>query len=332
MPDRWPIGDVDWSRLPGCYGVERDVRGALEILRFGTDAGSDEFSDALDVLYGHVWHQGDIFPVTAHVLPFVFDIVDCSPALASLWPARSEIAMFVTCSASSARRAMRSPRSSDRACSEEVLATLLRHADRLRAWARSELRPVAFAAMLNVPELADGALSGKEGKLEHVLAAVLTHSRWLDQSILSWGGRELPRISSHPVALRASELLLATRLGAVAADDARLVAVAEALAGPGTLEKGLDPLRELFGLVTSYAMANESRGVVAVSDDDWFVVEAARKLTIRWPSHPFNEGDEVVLVDINERNCAREVRGVGSQSHHAATFDERGRLMRASPR
>lgn len=319
--------DVDWSQLPGCYGSERDVAGALESLRFGTDPDSDNFSDALEVLYGHAWHQGNIFPVTAHVIPFVLDIVDHSPALATRPSrARSEIAMFVTCCAASAHSAAQSPQGSDHAYGEEVLAALRRHADRLRAWTGSELRAVAIAAMLNVPELADGVLAGKEGKVGDVLVAVLTHSQWLDQSVLTWAGRELSRISSHPVAVRASQLLLATGPGAVSADDARLTALAEALAGAGTVDQNLDRLRELFGIATSCAVKGESRGVVTVSDDHWFVVEAARKLTIRWPSHPFREGDEVVLLDINERNCAREVRGVGPKSHEGATFDERGRI------
>jgi hypothetical protein len=107
---------VDWSELEGAYGTDRDVPTALEIMRWADDAEDDEFSDAwLDVLCSHVWHQGTIYPITAPVLPFVFDIVDHSPALKSATCyARSEIAQFVTWCASSARRAVTSGEDDDR--------------------------------------------------------------------------------------------------------------------------------------------------------------------------------------------------------------------------
>jgi hypothetical protein len=326
----WPsVREVAWSRLPGCHGQVRDIAGALETLRFEKDVESDSFSDAWrDVLFGHAFHQGTIFPVTAHVLPFVFDIVDHSPALAKrASQERTEIAMFVACCASSALRAASSPQSPDHASGREVLATLGAHADRLRAWTRSDLRAVAIATMLNVPELASGVLGGEEYEVEDVLSAILVHARWLSPSVLAWAGEALARLSTHPVAAAASRLLIGAETRTNSVDDARFRALAEALASAGTLEQRFDPLRDVFGIVTSPRAAGESRGVVTIVDDDWFVVETPRKLTVRWPSHPFSEGDEVVLLDINERNCAREVHGVGAKSHHGATFDPRGSFV-----
>lgn len=50
-------------------------------------------------------------------------------------------------------------------------------------------------------------------------------------------------------------------------------------------------------------------------------------MTVRWPAHPFTTGDKVLLVEINERNVPREVRGTNAKRTIHATFDERGSLL-----
>jgi len=331
MPVWSEVREIDWRQLPGAYRTERDVPGALETLRWGTDADADDYQDAWsDVLYGHVWHQGSIFAVTAAVLPFVFDIVDHSPALAG--PpnqARTELATFITCCAAAARDASTSLDAEEAEHGRAVLAVLALRADRLRAWTRSELSAPALAAMLNIPQLSGGVLAGEEAELRAVLAAVFEQARWLDRSVLAWAGQELARVSSHPVAAQASRLLSGSAARPLDGDDARLAALGQALAAAGDLDQRLEPLRDLFGIAIASQVAGESPAVVVVTDEDWFVVQGARKLTIRWPSHPFEEGDEVVLLDIGAGNCARALRGTGKKSEHRASFDSRGNVVPA---
>jgi len=329
MTRRWPEARaIDWNRLPGAYGVDRDVAGALETLRFARNADSDAFSDAWhDVLLGHVWHQGSIYPVTAHVLPFVFDVVDCSPALSDpSTPARQEIAALVLMMASSARRAAQSSASDERAAGEGVLRALAAHEGRLRAWMEKDLRSLAIAAMLHLPELGARLLEGEgEASTGDVLTAVLEHSMWLEGAAVEWAAREVARID-HPVTQRASQLLSAPRTsrGRAAAD--RLAALAGVLAQPGDPALRLEELREAFGcaLPTRFVREGATEGEVVTVDDDWFVVRAERNVTVRWKAHPFVEGDRVVLLDIDERNLPRGVRGTGAKAGLEATFDDRG--------
>jgi hypothetical protein len=62
---------IDWSGQIGCYGrsdqPDHDVAQALLVLASQDDLDSDEWSDAMDVLQSHVWHQGDVYPVAAAV-------------------------------------------------------------------------------------------------------------------------------------------------------------------------------------------------------------------------------------------------------------------------
>jgi hypothetical protein len=291
-----------WS---GFVPAWQDVASALETLRFGSDADDDAFSDAWrDMLFAHAWHQGGVYPLTARVLPFVFEIVEHSPALTPPNATRAEIATFVLCCAAAARGATH-------ADERAVLAVLAQQAEGLRAWVTTELRSIALATLLNVPELSARVLAGDEAEPRAVLLAILEQAIWLDTPELEWAGRELARVSSHPVAARASQWLLG-RNGAVARDDARLPKLAAALAASDPNPK-LDALRSLFGVTVSAAVSGKSKGTVTVTDDDWFVVQATRKLTIRWPAHPFAEGDEVLLYEINENNCASAVEGTDSK-------------------
>jgi hypothetical protein len=315
--------DIDWKKWPGAYGVEQDVASALETLRFGTDADDDAFSDAWrDMLFAHAWHQGGVYPLTARVLPFVFEIVDRSPALTPPNATRAELATFVLCCAAAARGATN-------ADERAVLAVLAQQVERLRAWVTTELRSIALGTMLNVPELSARVLAGDEAAPRDVLLTILEHAIWLDTPELEWAGRELARVSSHPVAARSSQWLLG-QSGPIDRSDARLPKLAEALAASDPTPK-LDALRNLFGIAVSAAVSGKSKGIVTVTDDNWFVVQAARKLTIRWPAHPFAEGDEVLLHDINESNCASAVEGTDNKSQHRAEFDGRGTFKRGEP-
>lgn len=223
---------IDWSRLEGAFGTGRDVPAALETLRFGR-AIDDDFEGAWrNVLYAHAWHRGSIFPVTSAVLPFVFDIVDQSPALGDDEVARSEIAMFVALAAAAARRA-------DPETGTPVIEALVENAHRLRAWTRSELRYEALVAMLTVPELARGVLAGEVAGRVDVLVAILSHATLVDAMALAWATRELVAVQ-HPVTDRARTLLRSGPLGLADADWLALVAAALA---SDDARKQLDALR-----------------------------------------------------------------------------------------
>ena len=327
MPTWSEVRAVDWSALEGAYGTDRDVPTALEIMRWADDAEDDEFSDAwLDVLCSHVWHQGTIYPITAPVLPFVFDIVDHSPALKSpTCYARSEIAQFVTWCASSARRAVTSGKDDDRFNGQSVLSVLAAHADRLRKWKDSDLQTEGITAMLLVSELRGPLLASAETEPNAVLASILGHARWLGSPEFEWAARALVELP-HPVAKRAASILVGGEIEELDAD--RLAALGDALESRGELAARLDPLREQYGIrvKTHLEVAGESSAIVTVCEEDWFVAQTVRNITVRWPAHPFAEGDSVVLRDVNKRNVPREVLGTGAKSQFRARFDERGRF------
>lgn len=67
------VDGVDWSTLEHAYGMATDVPRHLRALT-STDSGVREA--ALDALYGNLWHQGTLFPATAAVIPFLFQLLD----------------------------------------------------------------------------------------------------------------------------------------------------------------------------------------------------------------------------------------------------------------
>jgi hypothetical protein len=70
------LDEVDWSQLAGAYGTsEKNVPNAILTLARERHADTDDWNDSIDVLFSHVSHQGTIFAVTPHVVPFLFDLV-----------------------------------------------------------------------------------------------------------------------------------------------------------------------------------------------------------------------------------------------------------------
>ncbi len=66
---------VDWSRLAGAYGAsDESTRGDdVGATLIGLSRGELDADD--EVLAGHVWHQGTIYPVTPVVVPFLWELV-----------------------------------------------------------------------------------------------------------------------------------------------------------------------------------------------------------------------------------------------------------------
>lgn len=61
-----------WADLSHAYGPADDVP---ELLRGLTDADPEVRADAIDELYGNIWHQGTVYSSTAYAVPFLARIV-----------------------------------------------------------------------------------------------------------------------------------------------------------------------------------------------------------------------------------------------------------------
>jgi hypothetical protein len=321
--DSWPeVRAIDWSELPGAYGTDRDPVAALEALRTGPSA-EDEFAEACDdFLWGHVWHQGTIYPLTPKVLPFVLEVLLHRPEEEEAEPYR-EMAEIILASAASAR----DDRESD--IGAEVLAVLAKHGDQLRAL--TSLSDCMLAAMACVPALADQVLAGAAYPQRDVAAAIVSRVDRIafEPSLLIWAAPHVAAVK-HAVTRAAAEIL---KTGNVSANEERLVAVGQAI-GFGNAElvkRYLDDMRPRFGIEIPpprYERSGETRTTVVVREADWFVVQVdGANVTIRWQGHPFVEKDTVVLTDIDERNRPRAVRGTGDKEARVARFDEKGRRV-----
>jgi hypothetical protein len=320
----WPeVRAIDWSELPGAYGTERDAASALEALRAGPDA-EDGFAEACeDFLWGHVWHQGTIYPITPRVLPFVIEVLLTLPDDEEVDERYVEVAELLLACAASARHA------SDRAVGDQVLAVFTEHGEDLRRL--TSFSSSTLAVMACVPGLADHVLSGAEYPQRTVAAALLSRVDRIDfdPSLLIWAAPHVAQVQ-HAVTRAAAEIL---KTGDVSANAERLAAVGEAIgfSSADLTKHYLDELRPRFGISPpphNHERPGETRALVVVSEADWFVVQVdGANVTIRWQGHPFVERDAVVLTDISKRNTPRAVRGTGEKEERAARFDEKGRML-----
>lgn len=227
---------IDWDRLRGAYGLDADVPWALETLRFAARAHTDAFDEAwCDVLCRHAIHEGEAFPVTAAVVPFVIDVVERSPALAKDRAMRAEVALWPAMAAAAARESK--PRVRAR-----TLAAIEAAAPRLAAWTtKKTLRDAALAALFAVPSLVERTLGAHEA---HALHAVLTHASLVDPSARAWAAAQL-RAREHAVMAAAVALLGEEHIEPY--EEYRLAALAEALALTGPARRSaLDALRARF--------------------------------------------------------------------------------------
>ncbi|WP_328674881.1 HEAT repeat domain-containing protein [Streptomyces sp. NBC_00343] len=65
------LHDIDWASMEHAYGSAEEVPTLLTALR---SPDAEERRTALDRFYGAVHHQGDVYPVTAASLPFLFEL------------------------------------------------------------------------------------------------------------------------------------------------------------------------------------------------------------------------------------------------------------------
>ena len=78
---------IDWGSLSHAYGEASDVP---QIIRSLLSPAVSE--DAAYELYGNIWHQGTVYPATAAVVPFLYEIL-AAPEVTG----RSGIAHLLAC-------------------------------------------------------------------------------------------------------------------------------------------------------------------------------------------------------------------------------------------
>ncbi len=65
------LDDVPWDQLQHAYGAASDVPGILRDIARGD-------AEAVDALYGNVWHQGTVYEATAPTVPFLVQLLEVS--------------------------------------------------------------------------------------------------------------------------------------------------------------------------------------------------------------------------------------------------------------
>lgn len=73
------LKSVEWSTLKHAYGPATDVPQLLRSLLSGT---TDECREACQDLHSNVWHQGTVYPASAAIVPFLFELLSCDNKLA----------------------------------------------------------------------------------------------------------------------------------------------------------------------------------------------------------------------------------------------------------
>ncbi|MCB9587663.1 MAG: hypothetical protein H6718_19830 [Polyangiaceae bacterium] len=76
------LDEVDWGALRHAYGSAVDVPAHLRMLAFGDEAGQQE---AFGELFSSVCHQGTVYPASAAVFPFLYELLECSGASLRSW-------------------------------------------------------------------------------------------------------------------------------------------------------------------------------------------------------------------------------------------------------
>jgi hypothetical protein len=66
------LDDIPWPELRHAYGSAADVP---EVLRDCSSSEPDVVEEAIDSLFGNIWHQGTVYQATAHAVPFLVRLV-----------------------------------------------------------------------------------------------------------------------------------------------------------------------------------------------------------------------------------------------------------------
>lgn len=302
------VAVVPWGELHGAYGPSdgtaeygaSDVADALQVLARELDVDGDAWCDAMDVVLGHVWHQGTIYPVTVHAWPLVLRLADELPV-----PRRSEVARALALLVLAAVHGLDDPETAP--IGQRVLDLVRRHAHVILAWVHDERHEATAAVVLAMPELLPRWVEVAEradlGAAEFLVLASLSRlppwaSTCARQAILS---------TDEPTAIAAAIL--------VAREEPPSRAIAERL--DEVLRPGAEArLRKAFALPVPVpelprgpfaGFAGETLEATALFVGAKVVtlrVGGSRNLTLRWVPDGLRKGDVVhVGMTTSARPC-----------------------------
>jgi hypothetical protein len=304
------VAEIDWARLRGAYGasdgsvVRRgrtldgpevtyqlgDVPAALEVLSTGRDEGEDSYQDALDVLQSHVWHQGDIYPVTPVVARLLAQLIDLPNVVG-----RDALASVLVLISDSARHERSTEEPERRAVAAAVDAALCAEQDRVMRWLDEDLAPHAVLIALR----GEGCRTGMLAALEQRLA--LPFFVWIALAELdrppAWAGPRAEAALEDPAPLvrLAAAAFLARRCGPTGALAARVeaalppsaaVELARALALPADIVVSPPRAPPPAELVAATVVFAGPRLVVAQ-------LAEGRNITIPWPQSGLLPGEQI---------------------------------------
>jgi len=197
------IDKTDWAAVEGAYGSSADVPQALRVLAVAADAQSDDWAEALNgTVLGHIWHQGDIYPVTPHALPFLVAIAD-EPRSAG----RAEVARAAARIAQAAARYAHKKEEADAALGRATADVFAANAATIAGWLGGELDEPASLIASVVTALREpfGAFLGGRASFSpwHHLAV----ERWPEVPDWAYAGAEKEVAGETPAAIAAAVLL-----------------------------------------------------------------------------------------------------------------------------
>jgi len=126
------------------------------------ETDGDDFSDAIEVFYSHVTHQGTLYEVTPHALPFLIELANTLAARA-----RVIVAEVVSGIVASGRRAVGSANAAEADVGRRILHIAVQHTESFLQWHDARARAVACIAA-HVPDIRMRyveCLVGKAGRL-----------------------------------------------------------------------------------------------------------------------------------------------------------------------
>ena len=326
---------VDWASLNGAYGasdgsahrlstlhdgtlvktVLGDVPHALSTLAREGDTSSDEWADAMDVLYSHVTHQGDLYEVTPYVVPFLFELVTLEQILA---PRRKELAGYLVSLAASAARYRSGKDEAERELGARVHRALEEQLGPMLArWLDGELEREGVLLAMYTPGLRAPALEALERR------AALPFFVWLAATLLDdappWlRARAMTSLNSEDALERlAAAAFLAQRPELAESSLSRLEQILVPTAA-ATLEAAIDlPFELSIPTVRGPFEGALSAATVLFAGPKLVVVktEAGHNLTLHWTDAGLTKGD-AVHVGVSPQGAPRVVEWTGSSGQH----------------
>jgi hypothetical protein len=319
------VDQVDWASLRGAYGSCEQV---ADMLRALVSDDEDTFRSAIDDgLHAHVWHQGDVFEVTAHVVPFVVGVVNDRAARD-----RASVAHTLCLFAEAAVQLAASGDVGARANAAAVRRALESELPSIRQWWTDEDAGVAdvgvvLAWRLGAPRhdlFAHVAKLARAPRATELLAVAVSD----DIRDEAWAVDLATRVAADTGALPAARVAAALLLQLSRARFPReLDRVIDELTSPqarAALPWGFDVPPFAF---PRRAEAASIDAEVVFSGANLFVARAedGRQFTVRWPASGLTKGDRVRIREVSTGGVPLLVEArPGDAGASTMRFDARG--------